>query len=80
MDNQPFINKKKERLIVASSLAAAGTVVSVPAFAQSTDPLEDLASTLTTVGTIGGSAVSIILLGLGVRLGIKQVNRIMTKG
>lgn len=68
------------KYLPAASAAAAATIVTTqPVFAQS-DPLQDVQDTLTTVGTIAASAAGIVLVALGVRLGIKQVNRIMTKG
>ena len=76
-----FVNKNVETVIVASSIVATGgLILTQPANAQDSDPLTDLQSTLTQVGTIAGSAVAIVLVALGIRLGIKQVNRIMTKG
>ena len=76
-----FVNKNVETVIVASSIVATGgLILTQPANAQDSDPLTDLQSTLTQVGTIASSAVAIVLVALGIRLGIKQVNRIMTKG
>lgn len=80
MEKQTFIDARTG-LVIGSSAVVATAVISQPVFAQTTtDPLQDVQDTLTTVGTIAGVAGGIVVVSLGIRLGIKQVNRVMTKG
>ncbi|MGK7893258.1 MAG: hypothetical protein AB4372_06415 [Xenococcus sp. (in: cyanobacteria)] len=75
-----FVNfDQKKHILLASSILGSSLVVTQPVFAQS-DPVADVESTLSTIGTIAGTAAGIVVVSLGVRLAIKQVNRVMTKG
>ena len=62
--------------------AALTAFISVPANAQTTEAsgIDDVASTVDSLGGIAGAAATIVILAMGVRLAIKQVNRVMTKG
>ena len=69
---------KTTGLIIGGSAIVATSIVGQPAFAQ--NAIDDIQSTLNTIGTIAGVAGGIVVVSLGIRLAIKQVNRIMTKG
>ena len=75
-------NKFKKYLPVA---AGVGTILiaSQPANAQDaggSDPVADVTSMVTSIGTITGSVVGVVIAAMTVRLAVKQVNRLMTKG
>ena len=80
MTNQTFIDKKTGLVIggAAASLALSAT----PSVAQDAGGggVDDVSSMLTSVAGIAGTAVGIVVLAMGVRIAIKQVNRVMTKG
>ena len=65
--------------VIVGTAGAFGTQ-QVMAQDASTTAVDDVQTTLDSVSTIATSAVAIVLVALGVRLAIKQVNRIMTKG
>lgn len=68
----------KSGLLVGGSVVGLA-LISQPVNAQ-TSPVSQVEDTVNSVGTIAGTAASIVVVALGVRLAIKQVNRIMTKG
>jgi hypothetical protein len=78
LDFQKFRNKT----IAASAVGASVIGVASPSFAQSATPPSpnDVAATLTTVGTVAGGAVAIVLGAMGIRLAVKMVNRLSVKG
>lgn len=61
--------------------AVAGLICLAPSIAkaQASDPLADVQSSVTTIGTILGAASGLAVTALGVRLGIKYINRVSTK-
>lgn len=78
MEKTQFIDKRTGLLIGSSATAATSLVLfSTPAQAEGID---DVSAMLTSVAAIAGSAVGIVVLAMGVRIAIKQVNRVMTKG
>ena len=82
--NQQFYDKKTGLLIVGGAIASS-TLITIPVNAQTAETtssagIEDVANTVTTLGTIAGSAAAVVIVAMGVRLAIKQVNRVMTKG
>lgn len=77
METKVFIDKKTG-LLIGGSVVAAGVLASQPVLAQ--DPIADLQTTLGTIGGIAATAGGIVVVAMGIRLAIKQVNRVMTKG
>ena len=80
---QQIMNKKTG--LIASSLVASSLIISVPVNAQvtTTTPesgIQDVADSVDSIGGIAGAAATIVILAMGIRLAIKQVNRVMTKG
>lgn len=72
--------KRNQKLLVAGAAIAGTTLVRTqPASAQATDPVEQVNSMVTNLGTITGGVVTVIIASLTVRLAVKQVNRLMTK-
>lgn len=78
----------KNKALLVSLLIGFGTVFTSamliePANAQDASAdsgIEDVEDTVDSLGSVAGGATGVVLLSLGVRLAIKQVNRIMTKG
>lgn len=77
MKKKKFIDKKTGLVIGSSSalLLASATTVQ----AQSAD-IQKVEDDVTAVGGITGIAAGVVIGAMGVRLAIKQVNRIMVKG
>ncbi len=79
-----FLLRNKALLI--SLLIGFGTVFTSsilikPVNAQTADSgIQDVEATVESLGGIAGGATTVVLLSMGVRLAVKQVNRIMTKG
>ena len=72
---------KKNTLVKAGALAAASAlIISVPANAQDADPVTDVNNMVTSIGTITAGVTTVVIAALTVRLAVKQVNRLMTKG
>lgn len=78
MKNSVVIDKKTG-LVIGGSSAVLLALVSQPANAQNA-AVAEVESTVNQVGGIAGIAASIVILAMGVRIAIKQVNRVMTKG
>lgn len=75
-----FIDKRTGLLIGGSTLASL-LIMSQPVNAQeATSPIDDVKSTVESIGGIAASAAGFVIIAMGVRLAIKQVNRVMTKG
>ncbi|NQY07359.1 MAG: hypothetical protein HRT68_14485 [Flavobacteriaceae bacterium] len=68
-----------KQILLGSSLAATVFLAPSPASAQTADPLAAVQASVTTIGTILTAASGIAVTALGVRLGIKYVNRVSTK-
>ncbi len=75
-----YVEKNKNLVPVLGAAVAISLIASVPVNAQESDPVQDVSDTVDSVGGITTVAAGIIALSLGVRLAVKQVNRVMTKG
>lgn len=80
-------NQKKtnQRVIFGSSVLALSSVSSsvmaqTSAPTNATEGITQVNDAVSGVGTVAGAAVTFVLLAMGVRLAIKQVNRVMVKG
>lgn len=64
----------------AAALAGGGAAVFIttPAFAN--EGSTAVSKMLETVATVATAAIGILIVALGARLAVKQVNRILTKG
>ena len=72
------LKNKKFPLLFLSSVSAL-VLFSAPAQAQDAS-VDDVSSMVSSVGAITGVATSVVLGAMGVRLAIKQVNRLTVKG
>lgn len=68
----------KTGLLIGGSVVGLA-LISQPANAQ-TSPVTQVEDTVNSVGSIAGTAAGVVVVAMGVRLAIKQVNRVMTKG
>ena len=76
-------NKQKNNVKVISGAIVLSSLAGTPVMAQDANPssgIQQVQDTVTSIGGIASSAVGIVVLAMGVRLAIKQVNRVMTKG
>lgn len=79
------VEEQKKRhidpILVGGALIGVGISLTAvePANAQS-DPVADITSMVSSLGTITGSVVGIVVGAMTLRLAVKQVNRLMTKG
>ena len=81
MDNNvPFSEKNYKKFLPVSAGIAFILVTTQPASAQTDDPIADINAMVDNIGTITSGVITVIIAALTVRLGIKQVNRLMTKG
>lgn len=71
-----------QKIALGSVASAPLLLTSAPAFAQETpaDPVGEVNSMVTSIGTITTGVIGVVVAGLTVRLAVKQVNRLMTKG
>jgi high-affinity Fe2+/Pb2+ permease len=81
-DYERIENRRQFNKSVAIGAASAGVIlVSAPAFANTpASPIQQVTDTVTAVGAVTGVVTTIVLAAMGVRLAIKQVNRVATKG
>jgi hypothetical protein len=81
MENQSqkfyLSDKHKAALAGASAVTILGTTQA--AMAQTT-PVEDVNAMVTSIGSITAGVVGVVVGAMTVRLAVKQVNRLMTKG
>lgn len=75
-------NKQKNTAKVVGGAIVLNSIASQTVMAQEATGggVQEVADTVDSIGGIAGAAVSIVVLAMGVRLAIKQVNRVMTKG
>lgn len=73
-----FFSQENKVANKASALTAAGLSIGVPTVAMA-DPVADITAMVTSIGTITAGAVTVIIAALTVRLGVKTLNRLMTK-
>ena len=73
---------KQNAKIVLGSSALIGATMGTPVMAQNTQAsgIADVGTTVDTLAGIAGAAATVVIVAMGVRLAIKQVNRVMTKG
>ena len=79
--SQQVISKRTG--LILTSVGVVSTVISVPVNAQTTteqSSIADVENTVDSIAGIAGAAATVVILAMGVRLAIKQVNRVMTKG
>ena len=80
-NNVPFSEKHYKKFLPISAGIGLILIATQPASAQdSNDPIADINAMVDNIGTITGGVITVIIAALTVRLGIKQVNRLMTKG
>ena len=67
---------------VTTALAGGSVLVITPGvLAQAApDPVTEVNNLVTNLGTITGGVITVMIAAIGVRLAIKQLNRLMTKG
>jgi hypothetical protein len=58
--------------------AAAVGALTLPGAAMAST--EDVASTVSAIGTVTGGVAAIVMTAMGFRIAVKQVNRMTTKG
>jgi hypothetical protein len=79
-----MLNQEKQRFERYALPVAGGIVgtaaISQPAQAQSAGGIADVSTMVTTLGTVAGAVVTVVLFAMGVRLAIKIVNRLTVKG
>ena len=74
-----FIDKKTG-LVIGSSVITSLLFTAQSVRAEDAgDPISEVSNTVDSIGVIAGTAASIVIVAMGVRLAIKQVNRVMTK-
>lgn len=75
-------NKQKTQAKVIGGALVFNSLAGQAVMAQDAGSggVQEVADTVDSIGGIAGAAVSIVVLAMGVRLAIKQVNRVMTKG
>lgn len=76
-------NKQKNTVKVIGGAIVFNSIAGQAVLAQDAGTgggVQEVADTVDSIGGIAGAAVSIVVLAMGVRLAIKQVNRVMTKG
>lgn len=74
---------QKSNLLASSAIAASAVVIGVsPTYAQTapTGGVADVSTTVTSLGGISAAITTIVLGAMGVRMAIKLVNRVATKG
>lgn len=73
---------KKSNFLVSSGLAISSIAIGVsPTFAQTAPAgVADVSATVTSLGGISAAITTIVLGAMGVRMAIKLVNRVATKG
>lgn len=74
-----FLEDKKNQLAVSSGIVAGGIVLASSQPAKA-DTIADISALVTSLSTITGAAAGVIVLAMGVRIAVKQVNRLMSKG
>ena len=74
-------NKQKNNLKIVGGAIAFNSLATSAVMAQetATGSITEVSDTVDAIGGIAGAAVSIVVVAMGVRLAIKQVNRVMTK-
>jgi hypothetical protein len=78
MLNQEKQRRERYALPVAGGIIGTAAI-SQPAQAQSAG-IADVSAMVTTLGTVAGAVVTVVLFAMGVRLAIKIVNRLTVKG
>lgn len=78
MKDTKFMDRKTGLIIGSSSALLLATASSVQA--QNADPVQDVSDSVSSIGNITGVAAGVVIAAMGVRMAIKQVNRIMVKG
>ena len=75
-------NKQKNNIKIVGGAIVMSSLTGQAVMAQEATGggVQEVADTVDSIGGIAGAAVSIVVLAMGVRLAIKQVNRVMTKG
>ena len=73
------IKSNKFSLLFLASFSAL-VLASSPVRANENSAIDDVTAMVTSIGTITGVATGVVLGAMGVRLAIKQVNRLTTKG
>lgn len=78
--NQYQIDRKVG--IILAGAASSSLFISVPANAQqtATSGITEVGDTVDELAGIAGAAATVVIVAMGVRLAIKQINRVMTKG
>ena len=82
MGKQKFIDKHSGLIIGGGALAITSALMTQPVNAQTTaaSSIDDVGNAIDSIAGIAGAAATVVILAMGVRLAIKQVNRVMTKG
>lgn len=76
-------DSQKSKYFVSSGLAISSIAIGVtPTLAQTapTGGVADVSATVTSLGGIAAAITTIVLGAMGVRMAIKLVNRVATKG
>ena len=68
-----------QKVALGAVASAPLLLTSSPAFAQD-DPVGEVNSMVSSIGTITSGVIGVVVAGLTVRMAVKQVNRLMTKG
>lgn len=83
MQNTEFFDSTRKRNQKLAAVAGAGGAAALTV-AVGAEPanasITEVSDTVTALGGIAGAAATIVIGAMGVRLAIKQVNRVMTKG
>ena len=78
-----YLKAQKSNFLASSVLATGAVVIGVsPTYAQTTTTggVADVNATVTSLGGVAAAITTIVLGAMGVRMAIKLVNRVATKG
>lgn len=80
MQSEKMISDGQSRAAQVSAGAIVSVMVAAPSFAAAPATIADVADTVTALGLIAASAVTVVLGAMGARMAIKLVNRVAVKG
>lgn len=84
----PMVVLKKDdntgKLVFAAASGAGAVALlatgASPVLAQATDPVAQISTMVTNLGALLAVAIVVVLGAMGLRLAVKQINRLMVKG